>query len=144
MQFQQPRLPHPLEKVQETYNPSLEQLFFFVSTLVSTIPVNTKEYLLITTSLLPPSTNYKVIKLHLKSICHYKFHALTIQGHLHILLQKHIIFFLTAHGRTKENLSILDVTQENLEVIPPPHCLDKHQKLKEEIFIKIRKTVGRK
>ena len=36
MQFQQPRLPHPLEKVQEIHKPSLEQLFFFVSTLVST------------------------------------------------------------------------------------------------------------
>ena len=51
----------------------------------------------------------KVKKFHLRSACYYKFHALTIE-HSHFALPKPILYFLTACGRSKENLSIPGVT----------------------------------
>ena len=84
--------------------------------------------------LLAPTSNYKVIKFHLKSVCDYKFDALTIQAHPHIPLPKHILCFLTVRGRSKENLSNFGITQENIELTPSPHSLNKYEELKCEIL----------
>ena len=70
------------------------------------------------------------MKFYLKLVCDYKFHTITIQAHPHTPLPNHIIYFLTASGRSTEN----EVTSENLELTRPSHSLDKHQKLKYEIL----------
>ena len=108
-----------------------------VSTLVSTsqiarskICLSPQARFLITS----PTSNYKIIKFRLKSACDYNFHELTIEGDAQTPLAKHILYFLTARRRSKENLSIPGITQENLELTEPPDSFDKHQKLKDEIL----------
>ena len=44
--------------------------------------------------------------------------------------QSTLSILLTAREKPKEDLSIPGVIQENLELTPPSHSLDTHQKLK--------------
>ena len=71
---------------------------------------------------------------HDRSASYYKFHAFTIHVHLHTPTSKAYSLILTARGRSKEYLFIPWTTQENLELNPPPHSLDSHQKQKDEIL----------
>ena len=94
MQFQQPRLPHPLEKVQETYNPSLEQLFFFVSTLVSTSQMTRRKlanHHKQDFSLFAPISNYKDMTKEKLQIPHAHD-----PSHQHTPCPNHFLYFLNS------------------------------------------------
>ena len=64
-------------------------------------------------SLVASTLNYKVIKIHHGSACHSKLHTSP-----HPTSKAHSLFS-TARGRSKEDLSIPGVTQENVEPTPP-------------------------